>query len=149
MRAKTERTLRIMIPVLAILIFVSLVISRLLRYKSFEGEIVGISVEWYSAPEESRLSIPFLPDVSYEVRRIRIKSKKGRILDLAMHIGNLEKKSIGKKLKGSYKRGRFLEIKGNNVIFGFIDFPGPKIELRGEPDGVIKKYEILTSPIKY
>lgn len=142
-RVRIKKAAKILVPILIILITAVLMVSRLLRYKSFEGEIAEISVEWYSAPEESRLSIPFLPDVSYEVRRIRIKSKKDRILDLAIHIGNLDEKSIGEKLKGTYRPGKILEIKGENVIFGFIDLQGTKIELKGNPSGVLKTYRVI------
>jgi len=142
---KIKKAIKILIPSLVLLLIISFVLRSIFTYKSFKGEIVGLDIERYSAPDEPGFFLPSFTELGYRVKRIKIRTEKGGIIDLAAYINDLDEKSIGKRLKGTYKPGRILEIKGENVILGFIDFPGPKIELRGEPTGIMKKSEIIRS----
>jgi len=142
---KIKKAIMILIPSLVSLLIISFVLWSMFMYKSFKGEIVGFDVERYSAPDEPGFFLPSFTELGYWVKRIKIRTEKGGILDLATYASALDEKSIGKRLKGTYKPGRILKIKGENVILGFIDFPGPKIELRGEPTGIMKKSEIIRS----
>jgi hypothetical protein len=111
------------------------------KYKSFEAKIEDVGSESYWVRDEFLPSLPI--ELRYKVQRIVVRTKKGKILVLAIYDSDIDRKSIGKSMKGTYRPGNLLEIKGENVILGFIDMPGPKIRLNGEPDGVIKKYRIM------
>jgi hypothetical protein len=142
---KIWRYLILLIVLLAIPLVVLILTSK---SKSFEGKIESLRSERYWVREE--MALPFLSfqEVQYEIKRIKVRTKKGKVLELAIwdwH-DSLTSESIGKFIKGSYRTGNLLEIKGENVIFGFIDLPGPKIKLKGKPTGVIKKYEIIHNP---
>lgn len=140
---KIKKAIKILIPSLVFLLIISFVLWSMFTYKSFKGEIVGFDVERYSVPDEPGYFLSSFTELGYRVKRIKIRTEKGRILDLAAYASGLDEKSIGERLKGTYKSGRILEIKGDNVILGFIDFTGPKIRLKGNPDGVIREYEII------
>jgi hypothetical protein len=114
------------------------------KYKSFEGKIERMKDERYRAEDSFSCFLPLTLEVPYSIKIITIRTKKGEILDLAAYGNEINRESVGKFIKGSYRQGNTLNIKGKNVILGFIDFPGPEIRLRGNPDGVIRKYRIIT-----
>ena len=92
--------------------------------------------------------LPAMTEIPYEVKRISVRTKKGAVMDLGIRGSGLDEKSVGKSIKGSYRPGHTLKIAGKNAILGFIDFPGPKIELRGKPDGVIRSYELASAQMR-
>lgn len=139
-----SKALKYFIPLIFLLVLaISIFIFARLKYKSFEGKIEDITVESYQIKDPG-FYLPSFAIVSYHVKRIFVRTKKSEILDLCIHGSSLDEKSVGKFIKGSYKPGNILEMKGENVILGFIDFPGPKIELKGKPTGVMKKYRIIS-----
>lgn len=139
-----RKTLKYFMPLILLLVLaISIFIIARLKYKSFEGKIEDVTVESYQINDPG-FYLPSSSIVFYHVKRIFVRTKKSKILDFCIYGSSLDEKSVGKFIKGSYKPGNILEINGKNVILGFIDFPGPKIELKGKPIGVIKKYRIIS-----
>ena len=125
------------------LVVVVLVFLRLaLGYRSFEGNIEAVRFESYAAPDSMGVLLPAMTEIPYEVKRISVRTRKGEVLDLGLYGGDLDAKAVGRSIKGSYRPGNTLSIIGKKVMLGLFDYPGPKIGLRGKPDGVIRKYKI-------
>jgi len=127
--------------VVAVLVFLRLA----LRYRSFEGSIEAVRFESYATPDRMGILLPAMTEIPYEVKRISVRTRKGEVLDLGLYGGNLDAKAVGRSIKGSYRPGNTLAIIGKKVILGLFDYPGPKIELRGKPTGVIRKYKIASA----
>lgn len=125
--------------VVAVLVFLRLA----LRYRSFEGNIEAVRFESYAAPDRMGILLPAMTEIPYEVKRISVRTRKGEMLDLGLYGGDLDAKAVGKSISGSYRPGNTLSIVGKKVILGLFDYPGPKIELRGKPNGVIKEFSIV------
>jgi hypothetical protein len=87
--------------------------------------------------------LPAMTEIPYEVKRINVRTRKGKVLDLAVYGSDLGQESVGRFIKGSFRRGKMLKIRGEKIILGIIGFPGTRIELTGKPDGMIKKYRII------
>jgi hypothetical protein len=130
--------------VVAVLVFLRLA----LRYRSFEGNIEAVRFESYAAPDSMGVLLPAMTEIPYEVKRISVRTRKGEVLDLGLYGGNLDAKAVGRSIKGSYRPGNTLAIIGKKMILGLFDYPGPKIELRGKPDGVIRSYELASAQMR-
>lgn len=139
---KMKKAWKYLIPLLVFVVAAFVFIRITFKYKSFEGKIESLRTERYRVYDFG-FYLPSFTVVPYHVKRISVRTGKDEILDLAVYPSDLNEESIGMLIKGSYKPGNILEIEGKNVILGFIDFPGPKIELKGNPTGVMKKYRII------
>ena len=137
-----KKVWKYLIPLTFLVIVTLIVLMSAFKYKTFEGKIESLTIESYHVHDFGSY-FPPPAEVPYQVKRLKVRTEKGEILDLAVYHSNLNEESIGKFIKGSYRPGNILEIKGKNVILGFIDFPGPKIELKGKPSGVMKEYRII------
>lgn len=129
------------ITVLAVTVTVVLIFMY--KDKSFKGTIESVRNESYLVEEKIGFFMSPYHEIRYQVKRIYVRTKRGEILDLAIYGGDLDKESVGKFMKGSYRSENLLKIKGKKVILGFADFPGPEIRLEGNPTGVIKRYRII------
>ncbi len=138
-----KKVWKYLVPLTFLVIVTLIVFISAFKYKSFEGKIESLRTERYRVYDFD-FYLPSFTVVPYHVKRISVRTGKDEILDLGIYPSDLDKESVGKFIKGSYKPGNILEIKGKNVILAFIDFPGPKIELKGKPSGVIKKYRIIS-----
>lgn len=137
-----KKAWKYLVPLMLLVIGTLIVLMSAFKYKTFEGKIENLRVESYHVHDFGSY-FPPPTEVPYQVKRLKVRTKKDEILDLAVYPSDLDKESVGKFIKGSYRPGNVLEIKGKNVILGFINFPGPKIELKGKPSGVMKEYRII------
>lgn len=138
---KKKNTWKYLVLLLALAVGTIVFLRFTLRYESFEGRIESLRTEEYRIYDHG-VYLPSFTVAPYYVGRMIVRTKQDRILDLAVYPKIFSEKSIGEYIEGSYRPGSTLKIKGKNVILGFIELPGPKIELRGNPNGLIKKYRI-------
>jgi hypothetical protein len=128
----------------------------------FEGVIVEEREELYWHEYEKDLFFPLPNEVPYLVKRLKVRTKNGKTLDLAVCPWEGEKPSAGMRIKGKFERKKEIEFGGLNFVLFWAG--RNKIELHGAPDGVlrefrhlkkdsapaaaIRKYEILPSRVR-
>jgi hypothetical protein len=148
MRQGTKKAWKYLVLSVCLVIAILIFLKMALRYRPFEGIIEAVRFESYAAPDRMGILLPAMTEVPYEVKRINVRTRKGEILDLGLYGSDLDPKAVGRLIKGSYRPGKTLSIVGKKVIFGLFDYPGPKIELRGNPDGVIRTYEVASAQVR-
>jgi hypothetical protein len=148
MSRSTKKAWKYLALTACLVVAVLLFIKFAFRYKSFEGSVEAVRFESYAAPDRMGLLLPVPTEIPYRVMRLSVRTRKGKLLDLGLYGGDLGEEAVGKSIKGSYKPGKMLSIIGKKVILGLFDYPGPKIGLRGKPDGVIRSYELASAQMR-
>ena len=109
--------------------------------RRFEGLIVEEREEIYWHEYEKNLFFPSPAEVPYLVKRLKVRTKNGKILDLAVCPWEEEKPSVGMRIKGKFERKKEIEFGGLNFVL--FRAGRNKIELHGAPDGVLREFRHL------
>jgi len=148
MRQEKKKAWKYLVLLVCLVVSVLIFLKMALKYRPFKGTIEAVRFESYAVPDSMGILLPAMTEIPYEVKRISVRTRKGEILDLGLYGSDLDAKAVGRSIKGSYRPGNMLSIVGKRVIFGLFDYPGPKIELKGKADGVIRTYEMVSVRVK-
>lgn len=109
--------------------------------KRFEGTIVAEREELYWHEYAKDLFFPAPSEVPYIVKRLKVRTKNGKTLDLAVRPWDEEKPSAGMRIKGKFEPKKDIEFGGLNFVLFWAG--RNKIKLHGTPDGVLKEFRHL------
>jgi hypothetical protein len=109
--------------------------------RRFEGVVVEEREEVYWHRYGKDLFFPSPSEVPYIVKRLKVRAKSGKTLDLAVRPWEEEKPSAGMRIKGKFERKKEIEFGGLNFVLFWAG--RNKIELHGAPDGVLREFRHL------
>jgi hypothetical protein len=82
----------------------------------FEGVIVEEREELYWHEYEKDLFFPSPNEVPYLVKRLKVRTKNGKTLDLAISPWEEERLAVGMRIKGKFERKKEIEFGGLNFV---------------------------------